>query len=305
MQHRIVEIASDSVHLSAHRGFMKIEQGGGEIGRVAFADIGAVIVRGHGSTLSVNLCARLSEVGAPMVICGTNQSPSSLLWPVQGHYEQGRRMEAQAQASQPLRKRLWRDLVVAKIIAQASVLAATTGKDTRMEMMTREVLSGDTSNLEAQAARRYWPLLMGKDFQRDRDASGVNAALNYGYAILRAGTARSILAAGLHPSLSIHHQSRGDALRLADDVMEPFRPFVDLFVWQMQKEKSITELGRDEKQRLATVLTLDLPGRDGVSPIQIWLDRLALSYAKICMGEAKKLDLPIAPSPFDLQPCGT
>jgi CRISP-associated protein Cas1 len=303
LQHRIVEIASDSVHLSAHRGFMKIEQGGCEIGRVAFADIGAVIVRGHGSTLSVNLCSRLSEVGAPMVICGSNQSPSSLLWPLQGHYEQGRRMEAQAETSVPLRKRLWRDLVVAKISSQASVLAAAIGPDIRLEMMCREVLVGDTSNLEAQSARRYWPLLMGAGFQRDREADGINAALNYGYAILRAGTARSILAAGLHPSLSIHHKSRGDALRLADDLMEPFRAFVDLIVWQMQKEKGIDDLGREEKQRLATVLTLDLPGHDGVSPIQIWLDKLALSYAQICLGEAKKLDLPLRPTLLDLKSC--
>jgi len=305
MQQHIIEITSDAVHLSAYRGFMKIEQAGAEIGRVPFDDIGAVIVRGHGSTFSVNLCARLSEAGAPMVICGSNQSPTALLWPVQGHYEQGRRMEAQAALTRPQRKRLWRDLVIAKITAQASVLAATVGPDARLERMTREVLSGDTSNLEAQAARRYWPLLMGSDFQRDRDQSGANAALNYGYAVLRAGAARSILGAGLHPSLSIHHESRGDALRLADDIMEPFRAFVDIMVWQLQREGEIRDLEPEDKRHLASVLTLDLPGRDGVSPIQIWLDRLASSFAKICMGESTTLDLPLAPSVLDLQPCAT
>ncbi len=303
MQQHIVEITSDAVHLSAHRGFMKIEQKGAEIGRVPFSDIGAVIVRGHGSTFSVNLCTRLSEVGAPMVICGSNQSPAALLWPVQGHYEQGRRMEAQAALTRPQRKRLWRDLVIAKITAQASILAVTVGQDARLERMTKEVLSGDTSNLEAQAARRYWPLLMGDDFQRDRDQSGLNAALNYGYAVLRAGTARSILGAGLHPSLSIHHESRGDALRLADDMMEPFRPFVDVMVWQLQRKGNLGELAPEDKRQLASVLTLDLPGRDGVSPIQLWLDRVALSFAKICMGEATALDLPLRPSALDLQPC--
>ncbi|MEQ1724603.1 MAG: type II CRISPR-associated endonuclease Cas1 [Sphingopyxis sp.] len=305
MQQHIVEISSDAVHLSAHRGFMKIEQNGAEIGRVPFDDIGAVIVRGHGSTFSVNLCTRLSEVGAPMVICGSNQSPTALLWPVQGHYEQGRRMEAQATLTRPQRKRLWRDLVIAKITAQASVLTATVGQNTRLERMAKEVLSGDASNLEAQAARRYWPLLMGEDFQRDRDQNGVNAALNYGYAVLRAGTARAILGAGLHPSLSIHHESRGDALRLADDMMEPFRPFVDIMVWQLHREGELGELAPDDKRRLASVLTLDLPGREGVSPIQIWLDRLALSFAKICMGESTALDLPLSPSALDLQRCAT
>ena len=303
MQQHIIEITSDAVHLSVHRGFMKIEQAGAEIGRVPFDDIGAVIVRGHGSTFSVNLCSRLSEAGAPMVICGSNQSPAALLWPVQGHYEQGRRMEAQAALTRPQRKRLWRNLVIAKITSQASVLAATVGPDARLERMAKEVQSGDTTNLEAQAARRYWPLLMGDDFQRDRDQGGTNAALNYGYAVLRAAAARSILGAGLHPSLSIHHESRGNALRLADDLMEPFRPFVDIMVWQMQRGGVIAHLGSDQKRQLASVLTLDLPGRDGVSPVQIWLDRLASSFAKVCMGAATALDLPSAPSVLDLQPC--
>lgn len=301
MQQHIVEIASDAVHLSAHRGFMKIEQGGAEIGRVPFADIAAVIVRGHGASVSINLCTRLSEAGAPMVLCGANQSPASLLWPVQGHYEQGRRMEAQAALPRPARKRLWQALITAKISAQAAVLAVTTGADMRLERMAKEVLSGDSANMEAQAARRYWPMLMGRDFQRDRAAAGVNAALNYGYTVLRAGAARSIIAAGLHPSLSIHHESRGDALRLADDLMEPFRAYVDWMVWQLAEEGPLTELLSEDKRHLACVLTLDLPGRDGVSPIQIWLDRLALSYAKIAMGEVKTLDLPLPPTVIDLQ----
>lgn len=305
MQQHIVEIASDAVHLSAHRGFMRIERDGAEIGRVPFADIAAVIVRGYGASLSVNLCSRLSEAGAPMVICGADQSPAALLWPVQGHYEQGRRMEAQASLSRPLRKRLWRELVIAKITAQASVLNATSGADARLERMAKEVLSGDSSNMEAQAARRYWPLLMGKGFQRDRQAAGINAALNYSYTVLRAGAARSILAAGLHPSLSIHHESRGDALRLADDLMEPFRPFVDWMVWQMTQKHEVATLEPADKKHLASILTLDLPGREGVSPVQIWLDRLAVSFAKICIGEASDLELPLPPSMLDLQQCRT
>lgn len=299
---RIVEIASDNLHLSAHRGFLKLSRDGDEIGRVALADIGAVILRGHGATLSINLCSRLSDQGAPMVICGSNQSPSSLLWPMQGHYEQGRRMEAQAAASKPLRKRAWRDLVKAKIRAQADVLAAIHGPDARLERMVGQVQSGDSSNIEAQAARRYWQALMGEGFIRDRKADGANAALNYGYTVLRAGAARSIIAAGLHPSLSIHHESRGDALRLSDDLMEPFRPFVDLIAWRLYVGDEPLELDPKIKTQLAAVLTLDLPGSEGVSPIQIWLDRLALSYAKICLGESKALDLPDRPTPFDLKP---
>ncbi len=300
MQQRIVEIASDGVHLSAFRGFMKISRQDEELGRVPFADIAAVVLRGHGSTLSVSLCIRLSDAGVPLVICGSNQSPSSLLWPVRGHYEQGRRMEAQAVASRPLLKRTWRDLIAAKIAAQAAVLEATTGADARLTRMAREVKSGDGDNLEAQAARRYWGALFGSDFLRDRQAEGINSALNYGYTVLRAGTARSILAVGLHPSLSIHHASRGDALRLADDLMEPFRPYLDFLVWRLAQGEPNMELTSEVKAHLASVLTLDLPGGGGVSPIQIWLDRLALSWAKTCLGEIGKLDLPGQPSPLEL-----
>lgn len=301
MQQRIVEIASDGVHLSAFRGFMKISRQDEELGRVPFADIGAVILRGHGSTLSVNLCTRLSDAGAPLVICGSNQAPCSLLWPVRGHYEQGRRMEAQASASRPLLKRTWRDLVSAKISSQAAVLEATTGRDAQLIRMARAVKSGDSGNLEAQAARRYWTALFGPEFLRDRQADGINSALNYGYTVLRAGTARSILAAGLHPSLSVHHASRGDALRLADDLMEPFRPYLDFIVWRLAREAQCKMLTVEMKARLTEVLTLDLPGIDGASPIQIWLDRLALSWAKMCMAEAAKLDLPGQPSPLELR----
>lgn len=243
----------------------------------------------------------MSDAGAPLVICGSNQAPSSLLWPVRGHYEQGRRMEAQAGASRPLLKRTWRALVSAKIAAQAAVLEATTGKDAQLARMAGDVKSGDSGNLEAQAARRYWNALFGPDFLCDRQAEGINSALNYGYTVLRAGTARSILAAGLHPSLSVHHASRGDALRLADDLMEPFRPYLDFIVWQLAREDQCQTLTAELKARLTEVLTLDLPGIGGVSPIQVWLDRLALSWAKMCMAEMAKLDLPGQPSPLEVR----
>ncbi len=288
---RIVEIATDGVHLSVKRGFMIVSQDHERLGQVALDDIAALVVHGHGATWSANLTARLAERGAPMVICGSNHAPVALLWPLDGHYEQGLRMQAQADAAKPTRNRLWRDLVKAKVLAQADALDAFGERSGALRDLALKVKSGDPDNIEAQAARRYWSLMMGSDFRRDRAAGGVNALLNYGYMVLRAATARSILAAGLHPSLSVHHQSRGSALRLADDLMEPFRPYVDGTVKRIIATVGDT-LDRDAKATLVNVTTLDLQGPKGASPLQTCLDRLASSLAQVYLGDRKRLELP-------------
>mgnify|MGYP003665919103 CR=1 FL=1 len=294
---RVVEVAREGAHLSLDRGFMRVSESGEEVGRIAVEDMSALIVRGYGATVSVNLCARPSDAGIPVVLCGANQSPDALIWPVRGHFEQGRRMQAPAEVGRPLHKRLWRDLVAAKIKAQATVLDHFGKHDERLLQMARTLKSGDPENVEAQAARRYWPQLMGEEFRRERDADGVNAMLNYGYTVLRAAAARSILAAGLHPSLSVHHESRGDALRLADDLMEPFRPYVDLAVAR-RAERAETELNKETKAALAAVLTLDLAGPNGARPLQSCLNFLATSLALIYLGQSRKLDLPDGPLPL-------
>lgn len=294
---RIVEIASDGVHLSVDRGFMKVTKERETVGQVALDDIDALVVHSHGATFSANLISRLAERGAPVVMCGSNHAPVSLVWPIDGHYEQGRRMEAQAEASRPLRKRLWRDIVVAKVRAQADVLDLFGEPGEGLRILARKTRSGDPDNIEAQAARRYWPLVMGDDFSRDRSAGGANSLLNYGYTVLRAAAARSIIAAGLHPSLAIHHQSRGTALRLADDLMEPFRPYVDLMVRRLV-DRGAGDLDRDAKAELAGIVTFDLEGPKGASPVQVCLDRLAVSLAQIYLGERESLEFPGPPLPI-------
>jgi len=300
LQNRIAEIASDGAHISVRRGFLIVNIEGKEAGQIAIDDIGALIIRGHGASFSINICERLSVANVPIVICGNNQSPASVIWPVSGHFAQGLHMQAQASADKPLLKRLWAQLIRQKISAQADVLAAF-GKDCQdLREMAKRVKSGDGNNLEAQAARRYWSRLMGDGFHRDRSADGVNAALNYGYTVLRAATARAILGAGLHPSLSINHQSRGDALRLADDLMEPFRPYVD------QKVRSLIESGGHQevqltpeaKAALAGLLSTDFQGPLGASPMQVCIDRMAQSLTRVFLKQDRALELPIAPLPL-------
>ncbi len=277
---RIVDIATEGRHLSLYRGFLIVEEDRQEVGRVALDDIHAVIVHAHGTTWSANLVAALAERGAPMVFCGANHSPIAVTLPIEGHHAQNARFRAQWGASKPLAKQLWRRIVSAKIAMQGSLLAAraVAGAEAFPSIAAR-VKSGDTDNLEAQAARRYWPLLMGRDFRRDRDSPGANALLNYGYAVMRATVARAVVATGLHPTIGINHANRGNALALADDLVEPFRPLVDAVAVAMTAQ-GIDTLDPARKRRFARLIAFDLRVGDEASPVSIAAARLAQSLAR-------------------------
>ncbi len=300
MQNRVVEIISDGAHLSVSRGFLSVKINREPAGQVAIDDMSALIIRGHGASFSVNICARLAQANIPIVICSSSQSPASVIWPVNGHFAQGLNMQAQAVAKKPLLKRLWAQLVAAKIRAQAEVLIAHNLNGSDILSMASRVKSGDSENIEAQAARKYWKRLMGEDFKRGTHQGTINGALNYGYTILRAATALSILAAGLHPSLSIHHQSKGDALRLADDLMEPFRPWIDYRVKKivLEMKEDEFEFSPEHKAEIVSVLNMDLQSNNGASPMQVCMDRMAQSLVQVFLSERK--DMEIAKSPMPL-----
>lgn len=277
---RIVDIATDGLHLSLHRGFLLVEKDRAEVGRVALDDIHALIVHAHGITWTGNIVAALAERGAPIVFCNTSHAPVAVTLPLEGHHSQNARMQAQIAASGPLMKQLWRRIVSAKIVMQGALLSARgiAGAEA-FPLIARRVSSGDKENLEAQAARRYWPLLMGPDFRRNRDAADVNALLNYGYAVMRATCARAIVAAGLHPTLGIQHSSRGNAFALADDLIEPFRPLVDALAETMMRE-GITGLDPARKRRFAKLIAFDLRVAGETSPVTIAATRLAQSLGR-------------------------
>ncbi len=277
---RIVDIATDGLHLSAERGFLRVDRQGELIGRVPFDEVHAVIVHAYGVTWSTNLVARLAEQGAPIVFCGSNHSPIAVTLPLEGHHAQSARMQAQLNASKPLAKQLWRRIVAAKIRMQGSLLAARgiAGAEA-FEFMARRVTSGDQENLEAQAARRYWPLLLGEAFRRDREAPGTNALLNYGYAVMRAVCARAIVASGLHPTQGIQHSNRGNAFALADDLIEPFRPLVDALVVTLAGE-GVEALTPGMKRRFANLIAVDLRCAGEISPVSVAAQRLARSLVR-------------------------
>ncbi len=164
--------------------------------------------------------------------------------------------------------------------------------------MSRKVRSGDPDNVEAEAARRYWPLLLGAEFRRDRDSGGANALLNYGYAVLRAGVARAVFAAGLHPGAGLMHSNRSNPMVLVDDLMEPFRPLVDREVWRLVKAGKL-DLDSEAKVALARIMVLDLSTRFGLSPLMVCAERLAQSLARAYAGEGNELDLPFPALPLE------
>lgn len=254
MSNSIVEIAQDGRHISLFRGFLKISEGEVELARVPLDAISALLLNCHQATLSQNILLACSDEGIPVILCGSNHQPAGILWPVVSHYKQAGNLQAQLQSSRPLAKQLWKQLVQSKISGQHQVLQAT-GKfsGNALAEMAGRVKSGDPENIEAQAARRYWPLLMGEEFTRNTESGGANSLLNYGYAVLRATVARAIIAVGLHPSLGVHHQNRLNAFCLVDDVMEAYRPAVDFMVYNFLQAGNL-EVTKETKKDLAGLM---------------------------------------------------
>lgn len=299
---RIVEVADDRRHLFLSRGFMVVQDTEGErkeLGQVPLDDVAAVIANAHGLSYTNNLLVALAERCAPFVLCAANHNAVGMVLPIEGNYQQAKRFDAQIAATQPLIKRLWADIVKSKLQQQAAALEATGAPSIPLLALVRKVRSGDPDNFEAQGARRYWRLLFGDDFRRDQQGGSLNAMLNYGYTVLRAATARAVVAAGMHPTIGLHHSNEGNAMRLVDDLMEPFRPVIDLKVWQLHKqgEGLITP---ESKRALVRTLYDDMQTSAGATPVMVCAQKLATSLAQVFMGEKDKLDLPLPGLPLSL-----
>ena len=302
MTGRIVEIADDKRHLFLHRGFMVVQATDGErkeLGQIPIDDIAAVISNAHGISYTNNLLVALAERGTPFVLCGANHNAVGMLITVDGNYNQAKRFDAQIAATKPTHKRLWAEIVKSKLQQQATILEAIGQNPTPLNALAQKVKSGDPDNIEAQGARKYWTMLFGEAFRRDQNAGGINALLNYGYPVVRAATARATIAAGLHPTISLFHSNAGNAMRLVDDLMEPFRPMIDLKVWQLAQRHE-TDITPSSKRALVHVLYDDMQSNDGATPIMASIQRLAVSLAQVYLGERVKLDLPLQGLPLDL-----
>lgn len=237
---RVLDFSNTPAFLSVRNEQLVIESKDQPTLTVPVAEIAIVLLSGQAVSLTQPVLAALLAANASVVIGGANHLPAGMLLPTSAHSLSTQRLFEQIEMSEPRRKRLWQSVVIAKIRAQAACLAEHDIDPAPLCALAARVRSGDPDNLEAAAAGRYWPLLMGADFRRRADSPDCNRLLNYGYAILRAAVARSVCGAGLHPSLGIHHRARGNPFCLADDLMEPYRPLVDSEV-----KKIVGEWGED------------------------------------------------------------
>ncbi len=302
MTNRIIEISNPLVSLSMLRGFLIVKVDSTEKARIAFEDIGILILNGTGATITTNLLNSLLEAGVMIVVLGANYLPSGIFYPTNPHYLHKQKINLQIQSSKPLEKRLWQQVVKAKILNQATILSHFSGEDEKQLLeLAKKVSSGDKENLEAQAARKYWQRLFGSDFRRNFEKLGINSMLNYGYAVLRAATARAIFASGLHPAIGIFHSNQENAFCLVDDLMEPLRPMVDFLVKKIAEENGeLEELTPEIKKSLTKILSLDLSTSAGTTPINNCLTKLCQSFVRSLENQEANLDFPLSPLPTEL-----
>lgn len=260
-------------------------------------DIGVVIIESHAVTITSALLARLLAENVAVITCDDRHMPAGLLLNLDGHTLQSERFRAQIEASMPLRKQLWQQTVQAKIANQAAHLKeASSAEAGCMDAWAKLVKSGDPENLEGRAAAYYWRNIFDDipGFRRDRFGDEPNALLNYGYAVLRAVVARALVGSGLLPTLGIHHSNRYNAYCLADDIMEPYRPYVDRIVIRIMREHGPqAELTKDAKRRI-----LELPVADVVisglrRPLMVGVSMTTASLARCFEGEQRKIAYPV------------
>ena len=263
---------------------------------IPIEDIGVVLLDHQQITITHGLLHALLENNCAVVTCSPSHLPAGLLLPLDGHTLQNERFRTQLEASLPLRKQLWQQTVQAKILNQATLLGQVLGEPVKnMLAWAKQVKSGDSENLEARAAAFYWRNLFISlpGFVREREEAAPNALLNYGYAILRAIVARALVSCGLLPTLGIHHHNKYNAYCLADDIMEPYRPYVEQLVVELCEEEIPTVLTKELKVQLLSIPTLDVEIEEQRHPLMVAVSLTAGSLLRCFQGEARKISYPL------------
>ena len=277
--HQVIEIQSDKRYLSLDRGFLVIHADDEIIGKVPLDDIAVLLLSGNGISVSKNILAELSKRGAISIFCGRNYVPESILIPVNSNYKLNAVLNSQIEATLPFKKNVWKQIVVEKLQNQSKVLSnyKITKESQLVDKISYLVKSGDPDNREAYGARVYWQALFGNDFRRDYEGDGINAMLNYSYAILRASMIRALFSAGLQPALGVHHDNKQNAFCLADDFMEIYRPIADTVVKNLVQKNQI-EITPEIKKILIQILWAKINTSEGCSPVFQSMHYMASSY---------------------------
>lgn len=262
---------------------------------VPIEDLGVIILDNKQITITQGLIDALLENNCALITCDSRRMPVGLMLPLAGNTIQNERFRSQLDSSLPLRKQLWQQTIESKIRNQASVLRYVTGLEHKnMLKWSDSVRSGDADNMEARAAVYYWKTIFPNDpcFIRDREDEGANALLNYGYAILRAVVARALVGAGLLPTLGIHHHNRYNAYCLADDIMEPYRPYVDKLVVEMLEDGAEDKLNATNKVKLLNIPVIEVKINEKRSPLMIAVSQTVSSLVKCFRGDCRKVIYP-------------
>jgi CRISPR-associated protein Cas1 len=264
---------------------------------IPIEDIGFLVLDNVEIYLSIPAMNLMIENNTAVIICGNNHLPNGMLLNLNSHHIQQEIFKNQIEASIPLKKQLWQQTIIEKIKNQGDLLERLTKNKNQFEYLASKVLSGDTSNMEGVAAAHYWKYFpfpnQDKDgIKRERFGDYPNNFLNYGYAILRAATARSLSGSGLLNTLGIHHKSKYNAFALADDIMEPFRPIVDEKVFQIMERYDEQDLNTLIKSELLQILTRTVYFKNEKSPLMVGLQKTASSLQQCFTGDRKKIKYP-------------
>lgn len=259
---------------------------------IPIEEIGYIVIDHPEIYLSIPAMNLLIENNTAVIICNKNHLPNGLLLNLNSHHIQQEIFKNQINASAPLKKQLWQQTIVEKITNQGILLQKITSKNNNFDFLASKVLSGDSSNMEGVAASFYWKVFFEQKFKRERFGEYPNNFLNYGYAILRAATARALSGSGLLNTLGIHHKSKYNAYALADDIMEPFRPIIDEKVAEIMGNYDEQELNTQIKSELLQVLTRTVYFKDEKSPLMVALQKTASSLQQCYTGERKKINYP-------------
>lgn len=259
---------------------------------IPIEDIGFLVLDNSEIYLSIPAMNLLIENNTAVIVCNTNHLPNGMFLNLNSHHIQQEIFKNQIDATAPLKKQLWQQTIVEKITNQGILLEKITGRKNSLPFLASKVLSGDTTNMEGVAASQYWKSFFEQEFKRERFGDYPNNFLNYGYAILRAATARALSASGLLNTLGIHHKSKYNAFALADDIMEPFRPIVDEAVYTIMQNYEEQELNTAIKAELLQILTRTVYFKDEKSPLMVALQKTASSLQQCYTGDRKKIKYP-------------
>lgn len=254
-------------------------------------DIGVIVVENQQAKLTIPLLNELCENNVAVVFCNGRMMPQSMLMNLDSNHTQQEAYRQQVEASVPMQKKLWQQIVASKIRNQSTLLNKLGKNGGLLRPYYQNVLSGDTDNREGLASRIYWNELFGSGFRRQREGGNPNAMLNYGYSILRAAVTRALMGSGLFPAFGIFHRNRYNAFPLADDMMEPYRPFVDEIVFDLYANGNDV-LENYVKQQLLGVLTADVRIGEVTRPLEIALQQTTASLRKVYSKESSMLSLP-------------